>query len=107
MPLGIVGIEHSIEHSFEVADLIAGVDRSQLSDGIAGSIDQGINARAGDLMVSASDFKVEGRDGIVSRRDIGIKVSLCDIFDKRFMSVFEALVCSDLRHRRIVPHHAL
>ena len=60
MPLSVVGIEHGIENSFEIADLISGVDRSQLGDGIASSIDQGIYSGAAGLVVCASDLEVEG-----------------------------------------------
>ena len=43
-------------------------------------------------MVGASDFEVEGGDGIIGSRDIGIEIGLGDILAEGFAPVFVASV---------------
>lgn len=46
----------------------------ELSDGIRGRVHKGIGAGSGDLVVGAADFQVEGRDGGIRGRNVGLEI---------------------------------
>ena len=68
MALGVVGFKHGIQNSFEEADLVRCMDRSQLRDGIARRIDESIYAGSSNLMEATSYLQVELRDCVVCSR---------------------------------------
>ena len=87
MSLCIVGFEHCIKDPLQVADLIGRMDRSQLRYGIAGSIDNSVDAGASRLVISASNFEIEGGDSVVGGSNMGVEVSLGNVFDECLTSV--------------------
>ena len=56
----------------------------QLSDGIAGRIDESVYAGSGDLVVAASYLQIKWRNCIVCSRDVGVEVRLSHVFGKDF-----------------------
>lgn len=77
---GVVSFEHGVQDALEVADFIGGVGGCELGDGVAGGVDEGVDAGARGLVVSAADFEVEGRDGAVGGGDVGGEVSFGHVF---------------------------
>ena len=84
MTRGVVSFEHGVQDALEVADFIGGVGGRELRDGIAGGVDESVDAGAGGLVVGAADFEVVGRDGAVGGGDVGVEVSLRHIFWEGF-----------------------
>ena len=65
---------------------------SQLSDGIAGRIDESKYAGPGDLVVATSDLQIKWRNCVVCSRDVGGEVRLSYVFGKDFSPFWDMSV---------------
>ena len=57
---------------------------SQLSDGVAGRVDESKYAGSADLVVAASYFQIKWRNCVVCSRNVGVEVRLSHVFGKNF-----------------------
>ena len=92
MALGVVGFKHGIQNSFEEADLVRWMSRSQLRDGIARRIHESIYARSSDLVEATSYLQIKLRDCVVCSRYVRIEIRLSYVFSKDFSPFWCVLV---------------
>lgn len=100
MTRGIIGFEHGVQDALEVADFIGGVGGGYLGYGIAGGVDEGVDAGSRGLVVGAADFEVEVGDGIVGGVDVGGEVSFGHVFGECFAPLYLLCKCPSLKMGR-------
>ena len=84
----VVRLEHGIKDALEEANLIGRVASGELGDGVGSRVDESVNARSFRLMGGATDFEVEGGNGVVSGSDVGGEVCFRDVFGEGFAAFY-------------------